>query len=105
MFHESLPRSIRIFVPYHERAIRDKLELDLAREAGGWTSTQATGAWVSDLTGALLKDITVVYEAFYKHEQAAGVQDVTYRAVAALLNSTQESVLIEWDGKRELYRQ
>lgn len=100
----NLPHMARIWVPYRERALRDALESDLAFFAGGFTSYQATGGWRSDLTGATLKEIVVVYEVAYSDEQYSRVNDSIYGAIVKLLDSEQEAVLAEWDGKRELYR-
>jgi len=99
---QSLPHMARIWVPYDERSIRDELESDLALVAGGWTSYQATGGWRSDLTGAILKEIIVVYEVAYDH--VAAVPWAFQKATDKLLDSQQESVLIEIDGLRRLYR-
>jgi hypothetical protein len=99
-----LPHLARIWVPYQERALRDKLEADLAKAAGGWTSYQATGGWRSDLTGATLKEIVVVYEVTFNDRQHADVNQALGDMAQLLLESEQEAVLIEWDGKRNLYR-
>jgi hypothetical protein len=104
MHIDALPHMARIWFPYQERALRDAFEAEVAKAAGGFTSYQATGGWRSDLTGATLKEIVMVYEVAFTDEQESLVDFTFNHAVKALLDSEQEAVLIEWDGKRELYR-
>lgn len=95
-----LSQQLRIWVPYHNRAARFKLEAILSQLNLGWTITQAEGGWNS---GVFVKrEIISVYEVFYSMK-AEVFSRAAMPIIQQLLDDGEESVLVEVNGDRYLY--
>lgn len=95
-----LSQQLRIWVPYHNRDARFKLEGRLSQLGIGWTITQAEGAWNSSIH--VKREIISVYEVFY-NMKAEVFSRAAMPVIQQLLDDGEESVLVEVNGDRYLY--
>lgn len=97
-----LAQQLRIWVPYHNRVAREKLERKLSRLSLGWTITQAEGGWMKWSKNEVQREIISVYEVFYDTKGEV-FSRVAMPVIQQLLDDGEESVLVEVNGDRYLY--
>ena len=95
-----LPFWITLYVPLAKRA--DRLSFGLVQAAGGVTVTRAVGSYIMD-DGTDCTETVLLHKVAFNEEKKAGVTVAINEYIRYLLDSGEESVLVETHDGTGLY--
>lgn len=92
-----LPNNVKLFIPSSKlHRVQADLERQLVAGVGGFTASSVLGGWRGH-DGTVVKEQVVVYDIFYRDEDATIVSEVVFDVCFDLLqtNDPEEAVLLQ----------